>query len=186
MTSRLRTVRVDPYAPCDIAREYSLTANQTWLLALLALQAEFRSDEWPGTLADLASAARCSRKTAAKDVAVLVAKGLLEEIEPFRSGTDGRVRVLVRARIVLRPRNASNDANEDGPDRDPLATTSRIPRDRNVQGDANDQGEHGGREALRQRGGEEESGGSLCKHCHEPMAGHVFGDDHEAEAAMTE
>ena len=121
---RIRTVRVDPYAPCDIARKYSLTANQTWLLTLLALQAEYRSNEWPGTLSDLASAARCSRKTATKDVDVLVAKGLLEEIEPFRSGTDGRVRVLVRDRIVLR-RNASFDANGDGPDRDPLATTSR-------------------------------------------------------------
>jgi len=179
---RIRTVRVDPYAACDIAREYSLTANQTWLLVLLALQAEYRSDEWPGTLADLASAGRCSRKTAAKDVSVLVAKGLLEEIEPFRSGTDGRVRVLVRQRIVLRNRTASNDANQEAPDRDPLATTSRMARDPNVQSDANDQGKEGGREVLRQRGCEGESGGSLCKHCHEPMAGHVFGDDHEAEA----
>jgi DNA-binding MarR family transcriptional regulator len=177
---RLRFPKVDPYAICDLAREERLTATEAWTLHLLSIQAEFRSSEWAGTLTDLAAATRLSRKTAAGVVDRLVAKDLLEVIEPFRQGTDGRVRVTVHSRLVNcrgRSKIAQFDANSPTEDRDEIATSSRRVRDGFGQSDAIDQGKGGLREVRRHGGG----GGvptppGRCR-CGDPMEGHPF--DHE-------
>ena len=51
---RLRKVRVDPFGTSDLAREHKLTAHEAWLWHVLALQSEYRSGEWSGTLTDMA------------------------------------------------------------------------------------------------------------------------------------
>jgi hypothetical protein len=171
----LRKVKVDPFATSKIAREFNLRAPQAWVLHLLAIQAGYRSGEWAGTLSSLADDSRLSPRTVAAAVRVLIDKGLVEERAPFRQGNEvGRVFVPVRDRIVLERRPVPDLASISprfGPD-----------SDEKVQNRENDQGEEGIREVLRQRGMEGVSEGSLCKHCHEPMQGHVYGEDHEAEA----
>jgi hypothetical protein len=189
--SSLRKPKVDPYATSDIAREHSLTATQAWCLHLLAIQAEYRSAEWPGTLTLLSDALRCGRKTAVKDVTALVDKGLVEIVEPFRGGAEGRVRVLVRDRIVIRrrPQNASDDAGHDQSDRARFASGSRRVRVGFVPDDANEQEEQGGSQVHRHRGSKgltEDGGrGRPCRHCGKSCDGHEFGD-HEPEPDSAE
>jgi hypothetical protein len=177
---RQRTVRVDPYAISDLAREQSLTAVDAWILHLLAIQAAYRSAEWTGTLLDLSDATRASRKTVAGAVRRLVAKGLLEMIEPFRQGTDGRVRVLCRSRLVFdvpRRQNASNDAKSNSVDRAEIETGLRPDRDPNATIDAIEQGEEGDREVQRHRGAEGLGEAARCTRCGRAVEGHAF--DHE-------
>ena len=78
--TKLRTVRTDPFASSDLARDCGLTAHQAWTLHLAPIQAEYRSAEWSGTLTDFAAATRIGRKAQRKDVDVPIAKGLFEEI----------------------------------------------------------------------------------------------------------
>ena len=79
----LRKVKVDPFATCKIARDHNLTAPQSWVLHLLAIQAAYRSGEWAGTLSVLADDSRLSPRTVAAAVRVLIEKGLVEDAPPF-------------------------------------------------------------------------------------------------------
>jgi hypothetical protein len=189
-TPNWRKPKVDPFATSDIAREHSLTANQAWMLHLMAIQAEYRSAEWVGSLTMLSDALRCGRKTATKDVAVLIAKGLAEEIEPFRQGpSEGRVRILVRDRIVIgsgRPKVAPFDAFEHEEDRALIAAETRPNRALNAPSDAIEQGEQGVPQVLRQRGSEVYESGSCCTVCGQAADGHHPFDHDPIVAPMSE
>ena len=182
-----RYTRVNPFAVSDIAREFGLTASEAWLLQLVAMQGEYRSGEWTGTIADLSAATRFSRNTVPRVVAELTRKGRLKVLAPFRQGADGRVLVVDFGRIVAgvpRSQNAQNDANQNaqddaneaGQDRAEIAHRSRSDRAVIAQDGAIDQGEHGGREVQRHRGSGDDGTGPRCV-CGAPMAGHPF--DHE-------
>ncbi len=179
----LRKVKVDPFATCKIARDHNLTAPQSWVLHLLAIQAAYRSGEWAGTLSVLADDSRLSPRTVAAAVRVLIEKGLVEERAAFRQGNEvGRVFVTVRDRIVLERRPVPVPVQVPVPDSDSISPRFEPDSDEKVQNRENDQGEEGGSQVLRQRGMEGGSEGSLCKHCLQPMQGHEFASDHEAEA----
>ena len=181
-SARLRRVKVDPFAICDLAREHNLNSTATWVLHLLAIQGEYRTGEWAGTLTDLSEATRVSRKAIARVVDLLVGKGLLGVIEPFRQGTDGRVRVLCRDRLVFvrdQYKIASIDAISPAEDRDQFATDSRPVRDRFALIDANEQGKEPIREVTRHRGSEV-VGKPSCTKCGELIEGHDY-NDHEPQ-----
>lgn len=175
---RLRRVRVDPFGTSDLAREHKLTAHEAWLWHVLALQAEYRSGEWSGTLTDVADATRLGRNTVSRAHQSLLAKGLLREVEPFRPGADGRVVVLFRE--WLRPTDpipqfAPDGANPADQVRAPIAPLSRSQRAPNAPSGAIEQGEQGGREVLGQRGIGEASASCWCGL---PIDHHPF-SDHE-------
>jgi hypothetical protein len=174
-TPNWRKPRVDPFATSDIARQHRLTATQSWALHLMALQAEYRSAEWTGSLTMLGDALRCGRKTAGEAVAKLVEKGLAEEIEPFRQGAEGRVHILVRDRIVIssrRPKIAPFPAIPSEEDRAGIATGSRRDRAGIATSDAIDQGEQGVPQVQRQRGSEVYESGTCCMECGQAADGH--------------
>ena len=109
-----RWVKVDPFAITDLGMEHSLTSSEMSTLFYLALRAEYRSGEWMGTKTDLCGITRLGRNTVSRVVDALLEKGLLESIQPFRGGTEGRVRVVHHRRLVqvnLRTQNAPIDAN---------------------------------------------------------------------------
>ncbi|MGP0111142.1 MAG: hypothetical protein ACLPR9_20205 [Acidimicrobiales bacterium] len=178
---RWKWPKVDPFAACDIARERHLTANQLLVFLLLAIQAEYRSSEWAGTLTDLAAATRLSRKTVTKVVVQLAGIGLLEPVVPFHQGTEGRVKVIEHGRLVNlgnRSLLASDDANQTLADGVKFAPSSGQVRVEIVQSDANDQGIEAAHEVRRQRGMEVSSNGLRCG-CGEEISGHPFLSDHE-------
>jgi len=164
----LRTVRVDPFATGDLAREYNLSASAAWVLQLMAMQAEFRSGEWTGTLTVLTDLSRLGRNAAKKAVDTLIEKGLLVVIVPFRQGHDGRVKVVVRDRIVPPFRRSNRAPISQASDRD--LTPKR-------GSDAIDQEEEEPSKASREEGVEVDAEGH-CAKCGEPSEGHPF-SDHE-------
>jgi hypothetical protein len=180
-----RWTKVDPYATSDIARENRLTGVETAVLQQLAIRAEYRSSEWTGTLGDLASATRFSPKAVAKAVAGLLAKGRLEEIHPFRQGTEGRVLVLEHARMVnlaRRPNIGPICQTTVARGQDKNETTIRPPDEGFCTIDRIEQAKQGVREVQRQRGAGLSDDG-LCCVCGEAIAGHPF-SDHEPESSI--
>lgn len=186
-TPNWRKPKVDPFATSDIAREHRLTATQAWTLHLMAIQAEYRSAEWTGSLTMLSGALRCGRKTAGESVAKLVEKGLAEEIEPFRQGAEGRIHILVRDRIVIssrRPKIAPYDAISPEEHRVGIAPGSRRDRVGIAASDAIDQGEQGVPQVLRQRGSEVYESGACCTLCGQAADGHHPFDHEPITAPM--
>ena len=172
---RLRTVKVDPFATSDIAREENLSANQAWVLHLMAIQAGYRSQEWTGTLSVLADDTRLAPRTVRLVVQSLTDKGLLQERNAFRQGMqEGRVFVVARERIVHEDRPASELAQ--------ISTRSRADSDEIATIVENDQGKEGGHKVLRHQGSKGLDEGEICESCGEPLQGHTFGD-HEPLAA---
>ena len=170
---------MDPFGPSDLAREYDLSANEVWLLTTLAVQSEFRSGQWTGSQGDLADATRLSRNTIPRCLVSLDAKGLIDIVEPFRQGRQGRVTVLVKDRIIPNarlPQIAQNHAISDGEDRAPIAHRSRSNRAPIAQSCANDLRERGGSRVVRavREGGEvADETGEVCW-CGELVTGHSF------------
>ncbi len=176
-----RWTRVDPYATSAIGRESRLSAVETWTLHLMAIQAEWRSSEWTGTLTDLASDTRFSRKAVHRAIEGLYLKGRLREIEPFRQGTEGRVLIVDHDRIVnleRRKKIESNDPNSVGSDPNRNETGLGAERDRKESIDSIGQAKQGSREVKRHRGrevsDEKLDDGPRCGTCQELIAGHPF------------
>jgi hypothetical protein len=184
-----RYVKVDPFAICDLARERSLTANDQHVLLLLAIQSEYRSAEWTGTLTDISDATRLARRTVPRVVGHLIELGLLEVVEPFRPGTEGRVRIVDRDRLIYtNPRKrqiASIDVSTAPGDLDRTWHGPGPVLDDISQSDAIEQEKEGVSLVKRQRGmkvsDDQTIDGSRCG-CGEPIEGHSF--DHEPELSI--
>ena len=186
--SWMRWVKVDPFAICDLAREQRLTANEQHVLLIMAIQSEYRSSEWVGSLTTLTDATRLGRNTATKAVRRLVELGELEVVEIFRPGDNpGRVRILNRDRLIYanpsKLKAASIGSNGESNDRAPTASLPRSYRAPTAPDGASDQEEGGGPQVRRQRGkgvSDDRHGKDMRCRCGLPMKGHPF-SDHEPE-----
>jgi hypothetical protein len=89
------SVKLDRYAPRQIARHFRLTSKAREVLNIMTLDADWRSGCWMGTKNELAEDTLMSRNTIDGAVEELVAKGLIEILEPFRQGPGSRGIVLL-------------------------------------------------------------------------------------------
>lgn len=100
-SARRSFVRLDRYAPFDIARDCRLSANESKLLTDLCLLADFRSAEWRGTITELAAYTRLTRKTVASAIEKLATEHLIDTPQEFGPNRPGTIRVLAFADLTL-------------------------------------------------------------------------------------
>ena len=202
-------VRVDPFASTDLCRAVGLNASDAWTLLCLAMQADWRSGVWTGTLTELATLTLQGTKTARRVVDRLKCKGLVAILSPFKQASEGKLLVHVHPEIVRvgagyeqpvvdgenassnanaaaieETRNASLDANSEPPDRVDIASISRRDRVDIPSSDANEQekvpvSRETGQQGRKEIGNPVPSQ-PLCR-CGASMEGHPF-NDHEPEA----
>lgn len=101
MPDRRAFVKVDKYAPFDLAREHRLTGHALELLLGLTLLTDWRTSEWRGTCGELAELLRISRNTIPKAVEDLRAAGLLAIIKPFGRNSEGCLSLTAYDELVV-------------------------------------------------------------------------------------
>jgi hypothetical protein len=155
-TPRRAHVKVDKYAPVNLATRYDLKASEVWLLVVLALAADWRTAEWRGSLDDLALLSRMSRSTVAGTrsrpgvVPRLRDLGLVVMVEPFGPNREGVIYVAVYDDLVVPERRASptmsrrafasDDASREDPGSTEVASHSRRNRVTSAPDDASPHG----------------------------------------------
>jgi hypothetical protein len=92
-------VRVDRFALFNCASH--LSANQLWLLTVLILLADWRTQEYRGTLTELSTTARMSRNTVKPSITALASAGHIVELDPFGGNRVGRVWVHSYDELVI-------------------------------------------------------------------------------------
>jgi hypothetical protein len=99
MTNRF--IRLDVYAPDDIAKDYLLSANERHMLLTVTRLAVWETQEWTGTFADLVDATGMGKNTPRRVVQSLVNKHLFGVAAPFVRGGQGTLGVAVYDRLVV-------------------------------------------------------------------------------------
>jgi biotin operon repressor len=187
------SVKLDKYAPRQIARDLRLTSKAREVLNILTLDADWRSECWTGTKKELAEDTLMSRNTVAKAIEELEDKGAIEILEPFKQGPESRGIVLLPLYedMVKLSKGQIESRNSARFDPGPNAQQTRSKRAANAQQTRSsehlrvvDQEVPDLRGVwLRGKGEVEDSGGPedpkiLCEMCREPVLGHPF-SDHE-------
>lgn len=158
----LRLVRVEPFALSELGRKFGLSGVERNVLNTMTLQADWRSQEWKGTVTDLATETGHGRRSVAAAVPRLVELGLVQMLRPFRQRAEGWVAILCYCDLVDPerckpvPHSPADIAPEARPEirHEPLRESpglSRRNRALNAPESAIDQGEGGVPKAIRNK-----------------------------------
>lgn len=132
-------LKLDRYALFQLQREHRLKPTATLVLFDLVCAADYRNESWTGTLSEISYDLGCSTTTAGNAIKTLVAKNLVEIINPFGRNGSGCLKITAYCDLVLPTHTRRIPAQQ-------ITNTSRI-------ADVTcDYGVSGGIEAVREKG----------------------------------
>jgi hypothetical protein len=179
-------VKWDRYALFDLSRDKRLKPAEFVVLYTLAVLADFRSQDWTGTIVELSQYTPCSRTTVAAAVQRLVELNLISVVTPFRQHSAAKIHIDSYWILVLptarRAGAKAQDVTYGSVDRPEIA----IEKARDGSNIASSETYHQGKQPIgRDRGNGEVRGllqqhvgiGPRCPDCGKPTFGAPLGSN---------